>query len=536
MNLRNKGMLAKSIALALVILLAVPWMVFADNLYSDSDNNLVVATPTGAVTVNAGSSANYTAYYYVKDTNGKANLDDLSSTVSVTLNKSGTAAGFASLGSTSLTFSNYMDAEVKSVNINITVPAGTAPNDYILTVTPSTSVATNVLNVANGVFTLTVTVPGSVDTTPPTVNITSGPAEDDWISTNSVYFAWSGDDGTNGSPPVTFAWKLDGGDWSGYSSATSCTINDLSEGNHTFSVKAKDSATPLNESGPVSRSFKVDTTAPTVTWGSPNPAANANGWHKADVTIPYTVSDGSGIGVDGSTSGVVTITGEGANLNGAVTVSDLLSNSASYTSPSVKIDRTKPTITSTSISNGATFILNERNGEIITCEATDTLSGIDSTTTTTLDTSSVGNKTLTVSATDKAGNTEDININYSVVYAHTGILQPINTTGPISAFKKGSTVPVKFQLKDVNGTPIKLSAMPTIKISKVTMTGMVITENEAVVTTSAATTGNLFRYDDNAGQYIYNLGTKDYTAGCFYKITVENIPDGLTDSAIIQIK
>ena len=42
------------------------------------------------------------------------------------------------------------------------------------------------------------------------------------------------------------------------------------------------------------------------------------------------------------------------------------------------------------------------------------------------------------------------------------------------------------------------------------------TEDELVVDSSGnANTGNLFRYDATAGQYIFNLSTKGYTKGTY---------------------
>ena len=45
-----------------------------------------------------------------------------------------------------------------------------------------------------------------------------------------------------------------------------------------------------------------DTAPPTLTWGTPTPAANAAGWNDTDVSVPYTVADGLS-GVDTSLPG-----------------------------------------------------------------------------------------------------------------------------------------------------------------------------------------------------------------------------------------
>ena len=91
----------------------------------------------------------------------------------------------------------------------------------------------------------------------------------------------------------------------------------------------------------------------------------------------------------------------------------------------------------------------------------------------------------------------------SIIYDFGGILPPIKEDGS-RAFKLGSTVPVKFQLWDDNGE-IVTNAEACIFVKKISngTTG----EIEAV-STAASTTGNLFRYDPESEQYIFNLSTK----------------------------
>ena len=68
----------------------------------------------------------------------------------------------------------------------------------------------------------------------------------------------------------------------------------------------------------------------------------------------------------------------------------------------------------------------------------------------------VGTFNWTATATDKAGNSVSQTGTYKVVYRFDGFLQPINDTAhqvgtSTSVFKAGSTVPVKFQLKNAVG-------------------------------------------------------------------------------------
>jgi hypothetical protein len=120
--------------------------------------------------------------------------------------------------------------------------------------------------------------------------------------------------------------------------------------------------------------------------------------------------------------------------------------------------------------------------------------------------SGVGTYTYSAHAEDNADNTSSETRVYKLQYgsgAYSGVLQPINGDGS-SRFKLGSTVPVKFRLS-CNGVPVSGAvAKLTVKQGDNTADPGV----DEAISTSSATTGNLFRYDATAGQYIFNLSTK----------------------------
>ena len=118
-----------------------------------------------------------------------------------------------------------------------------------------------------------------------------------------------------------------------------------------------------------------------------------------------------------------------------------------------------------------------------------------------------GITTVTWTATDASGNSATATTTVTTLYNFGGILQPINADGS-SIFKLKSTIPVKFQLTDYNGNFVT-TAVATIKVAKVS-NGIAGDELEAI-STSAATTGNLFRLADS--QYIFNLATKSLSTG-----------------------
>ena len=93
-----------------------------------------------------------------------------------------------------------------------------------------------------------------------------------------------------------------------------------------------------------SAAFKIDKTAPSLSWGTATPPANSAGWNNTDVSVPYTVDDAlSGVDTSLPPSPLVP-TVEGSDVTRTVTVTDLAGNTATFTSPAFKIDKTAPTL------------------------------------------------------------------------------------------------------------------------------------------------------------------------------------------------
>jgi PKD repeat protein len=135
-----------------------------------------------------------------------------------------------------------------------------------------------------------------------------------------------------------------------------------------------------------------------------------------------------------------------------------------------------------------------------------------------------GAKNASVTVTDDDGGsdtdaTNGVTINYTVVGG--GVLQPINGTGPRSLFKYGSTIPVKVQLQDCDGSfPSNLA--PTIAV-RLTSGSTPSGTDESITSTSAADSGTTMRFSPTDSIYIYNLATKslsDPSAGYHITITV----------------
>lgn len=139
----------------------------------------------------------------------------------------------------------------------------------------------------------------------------------------------------------------------------------------------------------------------------------------------------------------------------------------------------------------------------------------------------LGTTQVSCSAKDAHGNTGSSQVfNVTVTAPWSNVLAPLNSDGS-SVYKIGSTIPVKFQL---TGTAAGITNLPArLSYAKVS-TGTVGTELEAASTTGADT-GNVFRYDSTARQYIFNLSTKGFTEGT-YQLRVD-LGDGVAHTVKI---
>jgi len=90
-----------------------------------------------------------------------------------------------------------------------------------------------------------------------------------------------------------------------------------------------------------------------------------------------------------------------------------------------------------------------------------------------------------------------------------GPLQPINQDGS-SIFKQRSTLPVKFQLVNPDGSYV---ANAVAKLYYAKVSNSVTGEYAEATSTAQADAGNTFRYDAAAHQYIFNLNLKSFSTG-----------------------
>jgi hypothetical protein len=261
-------------------------------------------------------------------------------------------------------------------------------------------------------------------------------------------------------------------------------------------------------------SFKYDNTAPTGVATALARVADHNGWYNHAVAWSTTATDATS-GIDTCSAGTYSgADGTGLTVSGSCT--DQAGNpSATVASAAFKYDNTAPLLGVTDNNVASENICGSVLPTKPTFAPSDATSGIDTAATGdswTPSTAPSGAGTYTYSAhvTDQAGNTAAYGPKtYTVLYGNAVVaavpfLQPINADGS-SRFKLGSTIPVKFQAT-CNGVPVStVVAKMFVKQGD----GQPDPGIDEAISTSAATTGNLFRWTGSPdNQYIFNLSTK----------------------------
>jgi len=84
------------------------------------------------------------------------------------------------------------------------------------------------------------------------------------------------------------------------------------------------------------------------------------------------------------------------------------------------------------------------------------------------------------------------------------------------AFHAGRTIPIKLQLTDANGNNVSSPdvALTAVRLERVNADGS--TTQVALQDAGNANPNNQFRYDSGLQGYIFNLSTKNLTAGGYH--------------------
>ncbi len=138
-----------------------------------------------------------------------------------------------------------------SANPSFSAPVGPATLEFLLEVCDPDALCATDTVVVN------VSAPAPIDTTAPDTTIESGPADGSTTTDKNPSFAFTATEAGS-----TFECRLDNGSWSPCSSPE--THTNLSDGNHSFDVRASDPSANTDQT-PATRSWTIDTTAPDTT-------------------------------------------------------------------------------------------------------------------------------------------------------------------------------------------------------------------------------------------------------------------------------
>jgi hypothetical protein len=145
------------------------------------------------------------------------------------------------------------------------------------------------------------------------------------------------------------------------------------------------------------------------------------------------------------------------------------------------------------------------------------------------DTSTVGNKSVSLTGADNEGNTSAaVSCPYQVVYGFTGFAAPVDNGGVLNTVKAGQAVPLKFRLTDANGAPV--TTRPGASLKATSLECGLGTTDDALEEYSKGKSG---LQSLGNGYYQYNWATpKSYAGSC--KTANLNLGEGKPRQALFK--
>ncbi|MCH7297403.1 Ig-like domain-containing protein, partial [Acinetobacter higginsii] len=313
--------------------------------------------------------------------------------------------------------------------------------------------------------------------------------------------------GTVNDPTATIVVNVDGVDYPAVNNGDGTwtladnTLPTLGEGPHTVTVTATD---PAGNVGTDTAVLTIDTVAPNAPVLDPiNATDPISGTAEPGSTVTVTFPDGSTVQVPTDpTTGVWTTPNPGGLTNGetvTATATDPAGNTSLPGTGTVTTDVTAPIVTvDDDLSNDATPALTGTVNDptatiVVNVDGVDypAVNNGDGTWTladNTLPTLGEGPHTVTVTATDPAGNvgTDTAVLTIDTVAPNAPVLDPINATDPISGTAEpGSTVTVTFP----DGSTVQVPTDPTTGVWTTPNPGG-LTNGETVTATATDPAGN----------------------------------------------
>lgn len=502
MKTQKISTLTIAIVTSCVVLVGVA---IADQIYNNIDTTIDSSYEVMDITAGGSGSVTFRVHPTTGGGDSVTGCNLSSGTKSATFNVLSSDESIATVSPASITFTGPGCSDAETVTVT-----GVAAGSATISLSEASNGTGGSFNVSPAAFTVNVSAPAPSDTTPPEIfpTVTPEANEAGWHNTD-----------------VTVSWSFNDGE-SAITSTEGCDEVTLTD--ETAGTVLTCTATSAGGTASESVTVKIDKTKPVIT-GTSSPSANEAGWNKTDVEVIFACAEIGAVqsGISTNTVAGATLTTEGAGQSVTNTGScvDAAGNEAdSATVSGINIDKTAPDVLITTPLDGGSYTFKQT--VLADWSATDALSGIESAvgtaaTSTPIDTSSIGTKFFTVTATDVAGNINEVTVSYSVVpYTFGGFGPPLIISR--TDFKKMSTIPVKFKLSDTFGNPVS-NAIATLKVNGV-----------VAVASGGSNIGNYFRYDPTGMQYIFNLSTKPLALGT--NTLVVTLDDGTSYSWTITIR
>lgn len=358
----------------------------------------------------------------------------------------------------------------------------------------------------------------------------------------------------NTAPSVSVAGVTGGASYSkGSVPAATCAVIDAEDGNATFAaalsaitgpyasdgVGSQTASCSYTDAGGLTASSSktyviVDPTAPAISYTlDPAAADGSNGWYRSNVSLDWAVSEPESPN-SLQTEGCVDqeITADQGETSYSCSASSA-GGSAGPQSVSIKRDATAPVNVAfdagVAADGGRYFPNNVPVGA--GCTADDATSGLAGCVVTGRSTA-VGTHTLTATATDHAGNSSTATRSYSVrLLTLSGFFQPVDMGGVLNTVKNGSTVPLKFTVKDEGVAQTSTSIVKSFAVREVGCSTLGSSTDDIELTTTGATS---LRYDATGAQFIQNWQTPKKVGAC-YTVVMTTIDDA-TIAAYFKLK
>jgi len=189
---------------------------------------------------------------------------------------------------------------------------------------------------------------------------------------------------------------------------------------------------------------------------------NANGWYNDNVVVNFVCDDAlSGVAAGECPSSII-LSEEGAAVTRTASVRDRVGWSAN-TGLTVKIDKTAPVLSVTM--PPSQLFLNAAHD--FNLSATDALSGIASQSCGAMNTATLGTRSVTCTAVDRAGNSVSRSATYRVIYDVVPLSAPLNDSGQLYVVEAPRSVPFEWRVRDANGVAIANATLAQTAVTEV---------------------------------------------------------------------